>query len=71
MKQPTCMHIAENFISRATSRKFLVFVAATGLTLAGLLAGDQWTMIAMLYTGAETLLDRKRNVGPQSASDQL
>lgn len=46
-------------LSKAASRKLLVFIIATHMAYFGILDSDGWLMIAMLYVGTQAALDWK------------
>ena len=49
--------IIDRIISRLISRKFFVFLTATGLLIWSTLDPDTWGMIAMIYIGGQTVID--------------
>lgn len=44
-------------LSKLISRKLLVFLTATGLSLWGSLDSDTWGMVAIAYIGAQGVVD--------------
>jgi hypothetical protein len=42
-----------DFIQRYSSRRLLVFLAATGLLAAGMVTGDQWVTVAGMYLASD------------------
>jgi len=44
-------------LSKLISRKLLVFLTATGLSLSGSLDSDTWGMVAIAYIGAQGVVD--------------
>jgi|TARA_R110001599_G_scaffold71320_7_gene199139 hypothetical protein len=44
-------------VGRVISRKFFVFLTATGLLTWSNLDSDTWGMIAMIYIGGQTVID--------------
>tara|TARA_Y100000593_G_C4147216_1_gene255199 strand:- start:163 stop:348 length:186 start_codon:yes stop_codon:yes gene_type:complete len=44
-------------LSKLISRKLLVFLTATGLSLGGSLDSDTWGMVAIAYIGAQGVVD--------------
>ena len=49
--------ILDKIIGRLISRKFFVFLTATGLLVWSTLDPDTWGMIAMIYIGGQTVID--------------
>ena len=49
--------IVDKIIGRLISRKFFVFLTATGLLAYNFLDADTWGMIAMIYIGGQTVID--------------
>ena len=49
--------IIDRIIGRLISRKFFVFLTATGLLIWSTLDPDTWGMIAMIYIGGQTVID--------------
>lgn len=49
--------ILDRIIGRLISRKFFVFLTATGLLVYSTLDPDTWGMIAMIYIGGQTVID--------------
>ena len=49
--------ILDRIIGRLISRKFFVFLTATGLLAYNFLDADTWGMIAMIYIGGQTVID--------------
>jgi len=49
--------ILDRIIGRLISRKFFVFLTATGLLVWSTLDPDTWGMIAMIYIGGQTVID--------------
>ena len=49
--------ILDRIIGRLISRKFFVFLTATGLLAYNFLDADTWGMIAMIYIGGQTAVD--------------
>ena len=44
-------------LAKLTSRKLLVWLTATGLTLAGHLTSEDWVIISAIYIGGQTVID--------------
>ena len=42
-----------DIFERYTSRRLLVFLASTGLLLAGSLSGEQWVVVAGMYLASD------------------
>jgi len=49
--------ILDRIVGRLISRKFFVFLTATGLLVYSTLDPDTWGMIAMIYIGGQTVID--------------
>lgn len=49
--------LLDKIIGRIISRKFFVFLTATGLLIWSTLDPDTWGMIAMIYIGGQTVID--------------
>jgi len=49
--------ILDKIIGRLISRKFFVFLTATGLLAYNFLDANTWGMIAMIYIGGQTVID--------------
>tara|TARA_B100000131_G_C17803815_1_gene486706 strand:- start:255 stop:494 length:240 start_codon:yes stop_codon:yes gene_type:complete len=49
--------LLDKIIGRLISRKFFVFLTATGLLVWSNLDPDTWGMIAMIYIGGQTVID--------------
>ena len=49
--------LVDRIIGRLISRKFFVFLTATGLTAYSLIDSETWGMIAMIYIGGQTIID--------------
>ena len=49
--------IIDRILGRLISRKFFVFLTATGLLATNFLDADTWGMIAMIYIGGQTVID--------------
>ena len=49
--------IVDRIMGRLISRKFFVFLTATGLLAYNFLDADTWGMIAMIYIGGQTVID--------------
>jgi len=49
--------IIDKIVGRLISRKFFVFLIATGLLAYSVLDPDTWGMIAMIYIGGQTIID--------------
>jgi len=47
----------DKFIERYSSRKLMVFVIATGLTLFGDVTSSDWVTVAAIYIGGQTIID--------------
>lgn len=47
----------DQIVGRVISRKFFVFLTATGLLTWSDLNSDTWGMIAVIYIGGQTLID--------------
>ena len=49
--------LLDKVMGRLISRKFFVFLTATGLLTYNFLDADSWGMIAMIYIGGQTVID--------------
>lgn len=49
--------VVDKIIGRLISRKFFVFLTATGLSAYALIDSDTWGMIAMIYIGGQSVID--------------
>lgn len=49
--------MVDKIVGRLISRKFFVFLTATGLLVWSTLDPDTWGMIAMIYIGGQTVID--------------
>ena len=47
----------DKFLAKFTSRKLMVWLTATGLTLAGSLDTGDWVAVALVYIGSEAAVD--------------
>ncbi len=44
-------------LSKFISRKFLVWLSATGLLMASKIDGEQWVYVSMIYIGTQAVID--------------
>ena len=51
------MGLIDLVVGRVISRKFFVFLTATGLLTWANLDSDTWGMIAVIYIGGQTVID--------------
>mgnify|MGYP001486225118 CR=1 FL=1 len=49
--------LVDQVVGRIISRKFFVFLTATGLLTWANLDSDTWGMIAVIYIGGQTVID--------------
>ena len=49
--------LVDRIVGRIISRKFFVFLTATGLLTWSSLDSDTWGMIAMIYIGGQSVID--------------
>jgi len=49
--------LIDKIMGRLISRKFFVFLSATGLLAYNFVDADTWGMIAMIYIGGQTVID--------------
>ena len=49
--------LVDQILGRIISRKFFVFLTATGLSGYALIDSDTWGMIAMIYIGGQSVID--------------
>ena len=47
----------DSWLSKLTSRKLMVWLTATGLTLAGHVTSEDWVIISAIYIGGQTVID--------------
>jgi len=47
----------DTWLSKLTSRKLMVWLTATGLTLADRLTSEDWVIISAIYIGGQTVID--------------
>ena len=47
----------DRIVEKAISRKFLVFITATGLMMWSNLTSDTWGLIAIVYIGSQGVID--------------
>ena len=48
---------ADKHVERFISRKFLAWIAASGLALYGVLSSSDWTSLTMVYIGSQAAGD--------------
>mgnify|MGYP001308835876 CR=1 FL=1 len=49
--------LIDRIVGRLISRKFFVFLTATGLTAYSLIDSETWGMIAIVYIGGQSVID--------------
>ena len=49
--------VVDRIVEKAISRKFLVFLTATGLLAWASLDSNTWGMIAVVYIGGQSVID--------------
>ena len=49
--------VADRALEKAISRKLLVWLTATGLTLSGGLDSGDWVIISAIYLGSQGIID--------------
>ncbi len=47
----------DTWLAKLTSRKLMVWLTATGLTLAGHVTSEDWVIISAIYIGGQTVID--------------
>ena len=47
----------DTWLEKLTSRKLMVWITATGLTLAGHVTSEDWVIISAIYIGGQTIID--------------
>ena len=47
----------DKFLMRYSSRKLMVFLIATGLTIVGQVTSSDWVTISAIYIGGQTIID--------------
>jgi hypothetical protein len=57
MSEETKKALLDKGIEKVTSRKLLVWIAATGLMLWGGLESGDWVIISGLYLGGQSVID--------------
>ena len=50
-------HALDSLFSKLMSRKLMVWLTATGLTLAGHVTSEDWVVISAIYIGGQTVID--------------
>jgi hypothetical protein len=48
---------ADKYVERFISRKFLAWITATGLAVAGSLTSADWVAVTLAYIGSQALVD--------------
>jgi hypothetical protein len=49
--------ILDRILSRLTSRKLLVWLTATGLSIAGTVTSEDWVAVSLVYIGSQAAVD--------------
>jgi hypothetical protein len=49
--------LLDGLLARLTSRKLLVWLTATGLSLAGTVTSEDWVAVSLVYIGSQALVD--------------
>jgi hypothetical protein len=57
MSEETKQALLDKGVEKITSRKLLVWIAATGLMLWGGLESGDWVIISGLYLGGQSVID--------------
>ena len=52
----------DTWLAKLTSRKLMVWLTATGLTLAGHVTSEDWVIISAIYIGGQTVIDGIANL---------
>ena len=47
----------DGWLAKLTSRKLMVWITATALTLAGHVTSEDWVIISAIYIGGHTVID--------------
>lgn len=47
----------DTWLAKLTSRKLMVWLTATGLTLTGQVTSQDWVVISAIYIGGQTVID--------------
>jgi len=47
----------DGWLAKLTSRKLMVWITATALTLAGHVTSEDWVIISAIYIGGQTVID--------------
>ena len=47
----------DTWLAKITSRKLMVWLTATALTLAGHVTSEDWVIISAIYIGGQTVID--------------
>ena len=50
-------HGLDRLLVKLVSRKLMVWLTATGLTLAGHVTSEDWVIISAIYIGGQTVID--------------
>lgn len=61
----------DKFLSKAISRKLLVFFLSTIFFSLGMIAPDQWLTVAISYIGLQTVTDTIVRIKGSFTSDQM
>ena len=49
--------VMDTWLAKLTSRKLMVWLTATALTLAGHVTSEDWVIISAIYIGGQTVID--------------
>ena len=47
----------DKHVSKFISRKFLVWLSASGFLWGGVVTGEQWTFLSVIYVGSQAVID--------------
>ena len=60
--------IVDKYFHKLVSRKLLVWVTATALTVLGFIDGSSWVTLSVVYLSGQSLIDYKALTDPVRAS---
>ena len=57
MSEEKRSEVLDRLVGKLISRKFLVWLTATGLMIGAGLSSDDWVIISAIYVGGQTVID--------------
>jgi len=57
MSEEKRSEVLDRLVGKLISRKFLVWLTATGLMIGAALSSDDWVIISAIYVGGQTVID--------------